>query len=161
VRARLVRLADAWRSLSSGVAWLPPTLARLWVGLALIVRGWVRLHPLWPYRDFIGALGLPWPEAWALVVADGQLICGAFLVLGLLTRPAALVLLVGTAAAVSIGQLNDLVTWQDLLTFNELTQMIVFVWLAIAGAGPLSLDARILRRLQAAERLRVGADERS
>src|SRR5258706_10662591 len=147
MRARLLRFIDGWRSTAHALAWLPPTLARLFVGLALVVRGWVRMHPLWPFRDFLGALGLPWPQLWALIVADGQMVCGMLLLFGLLTRIDAVVLLVGTAVAVSIGQVHELVTWQDLLTFNELTQMVVFVWLAIAGAGPLSLDAWLAKRL--------------
>lgn len=84
--------------------------------------------------------GVPAPEAATYLVGTLELVCGALLVIGLLTRPAALLLaanLVGaiaTAGRVEGGSFNLGVAPALLLA------MLFLVW---AGPGRLALDGRV------------------
>jgi putative oxidoreductase len=120
-------------------AWLP-TVVRVVTGLFFVSTGIGKFadHAK-EVADFRG-FEVPWPEVAVPVVGTVELVGGLLLVVGLLTRPAALVLAcnmigaLGTAGRVEGGSFHLL--YAPVL----LVLMVFLVW---AGAGRLSLDERM------------------
>jgi putative oxidoreductase len=86
---RLRPLHEWILSVSRRLAWLPPLLARVSVGLVFVTTGWGKLQNLDRVIEFFRSLGIPAPEYQAPFVAATELSCGLLLVLGLGTRFAA------------------------------------------------------------------------
>jgi putative oxidoreductase len=63
-----------------------------------------------------------------------------FLLLGLLTRISAGALGVTMIVAIKSAKLADVNSLETLLGFDEFEYLALFLWLAIAGPGKLSLD---------------------
>ena len=77
---------------------------------------------------------------------------GMFLLAGLLTRISAGALGVTMIVAIRSAKWDQVDSLESLLGFDETAYLAIFLWLAIAGAGPLSLDrllARFARRSRA------------
>jgi len=93
----------------------------------------------WPFADEIVAARFPFPEPMAWLAAFAQLGGGLFLVLGLLTRPAALVIIGTLLGAVY----TNVVLRKD----NQLALLYLAAIVAILlqGAGPGSLDSLLFR----------------
>jgi len=75
------------------------------------------------------------------------LVCGALILIGLLTRIAVIPLMITMVVAILTVKMEDLSGVKDLLRTEELHYIVFFIWLAIAGAGALSLDEWLARRL--------------
>ena len=73
--------------------------------------------------------------------------CGLFLLLGLLTRISAGALAVTMVVAIKAAKWGDVDSLETLLGFDEFEYLALFLWLAIAGPGALSLDVPISRWL--------------
>ncbi len=129
---------DRLRRLADRLSFLGPTLARLTVGLVFIGTGWGKLHNLGDVTDFFASLHIPAPGFNARLAASTEFFGGIAVLVGLGTRLAALPL--GFTMVVAIPGLTALVG------FEEWSYLVFFIWLALAGAGPLSLDALIRRR---------------
>ena len=69
---------------------------------------------------------------------------GLFLLAGLLTRISAGALGVTMIVAIRSARWGEVDSLETLLGFDETEYLALFLWLSIAGAGPLSLD-RLLR----------------
>ena len=95
LRVRTSLLATAGR-----LSWLPPTLARLAVGVVFAGTGWGKLHHLDKITSFFADLGIPAPGFNAVLVGSAELICGVLLLIGLFTRLASLPLIVVMAVAI-------------------------------------------------------------
>jgi len=137
------RLEGAWHALR----WAPPLLARLTVGLTFAVTGWGKLHNLDGVTQYFASLGIPAAGFQAAVVATTELVCGGLLVAGLLTRLAALPLIVVMVVAIATAKWPEIQGAVDLAGTLEATYIAVLSWLGIAGAGALSLDHLVARRL--------------
>jgi len=132
-------ISDAWSSLLAGVAWPYIELAmRLWVAKLFFSFGGFQLMN-WQPTLLLASQENPVPglspAAAALVSTAAYLVCGAFLAMGFMTRYAALPLL-----ALSV------VTQVRYTPFDtQLFWITLSGWLAIHGAGPISLD-NLMRR---------------
>ena len=82
-----------------------------------------------------------------MVVAYSELIGGALLVVGLLTRLATIPLIVSMVVAILTAKRADLHGLFDLVGFDEFTYLCVLVMIAIIGPGRASLDQRLVQRL--------------
>jgi putative oxidoreductase len=133
------------------LAWLPPTLARLTVGWIFLWSGWGKLHALDGVIEFFGQLGIPYPELQAPFASATELVCGALLLAGLCTRIASVPLIVVMLVAIATAQRENVAALGDLFGLSEYLYVTLLVWLAIAGPGPLSLDAALLRLLERRE----------
>ncbi len=134
-------LLDLTERLATPFRWLPPTLARIAVGWVFVGTGWGKLQNLEPVIQFFTDLGIPFPQLQAPFVASTELVCGALLLAGFFTRAAAVPLIATMIVAIATAQWPQVETLSDLLGLVETLYIVLFVWLAIAGPGPLSLDA--------------------
>ena len=130
------RLLDIAERLS----FLGPTLARLTLGVVFIGTGWGKLHSLDKVTDFFTELAIPAPGFNAVLASSAELICGALLLVGLLSRLAAIPLMVVMTVAILTAKLENLHGISDLLGFEEWTYIVLAFWIAVVGPGPLSLD---------------------
>lgn len=129
--------------------WLGPLLVRLTIGLVFAASGWGKLHNLDGVTRFFEALGIPAPAAQAAFVSTVELVAGIMLMVGLLTRVAALFLIGVMAVALWTAKLPELHGIVDLAGTVELAYLVAFVWLVVAGPGTVSLDHVIARAPEA------------
>jgi putative oxidoreductase len=127
--------------------WLAPLTGRLGVGLLFLLDGWAKLHNLPAVTQYFQELGIPAPGLNATFVASTQLVCGTLLVVGLLTRLAALPLIGCMVVAVLTAKLKDLTSLYAFVGFDEVTYIVVLVMIAIIGPGEVSADHYLLRKL--------------
>lgn len=132
---------DLTERLATPFRWLPPTIARIAVGWVFVTTGWGKLQDLAPVVQFFTDLGIPYPEIQAPFVASTELVCGALLLVGLFTRAAAVPLICTMIVAIATAQWPQVETLSGLLGLVETLYIVLFVWLAVMGPGPLSLDA--------------------
>ena len=88
------------------------------------------------FRDFLGARGVPSPLFAAHLSVYAQFVCGILYVVGLLVRPAALVMVVNFVAALVIAHLNTPLDAARL----ALCMLFSSLFLLFNGAGALSFD---------------------
>lgn len=134
-------------------SWLPPLFARLVVGWVFMWSGWTKLNNLYPTGEpgtdgyFQGMIlnfkdwGIPAPEVMAPFVSGVEFFGGLLLLLGLFTRIAATPLVIVMIVAILSAKWDQVDSLQTLLGFEETAYMALFGWLAVAGPGPVSLDA--------------------
>ena len=138
LRRLVLAIADA-------LAWAGPTLARWTVGWIFLLSGWGKLHDLERVIQFFGELGIPHPELQAPFAAGTELVCGTLVLLGLLTRIASVPLIVTMTVAILTAQKDNVGSVGDLFGLIEWCYIALLVWLGVAGPGPLSLDALLVR----------------
>lgn len=143
--ARLLELRERLLEVTAALAWLPPLLARISVGLTFVSTGWGKLHNLDHVIAFFTKLGIPFPQYQAPFVAMTEFSCGTLLALGLLTRGVALPLIGTMGVAIATAIWPELDGPVDLLGREEFLFVVLLVWLALAGGGPISLDGLLLR----------------
>lgn len=129
------------------LAWLPPLAARASVGWVFLESGWGKLHNLEGVTEFFASLGIPAPHLQAPFVAGTELLGGALLLLGLATRFAALPLIGVMTVAILTALRDQIGAFSDLFGLAEFCYIALLAWLAISGAGSVSLDAVLRRRL--------------
>ncbi|MGH7818726.1 MAG: DoxX family protein [Candidatus Binatia bacterium] len=136
---------DLPERIASHLLWLPPTLARIAVGWVFLQTGWGKLQNLDRIIAFFTDLGIPFPQYQAPFVSATELVCGALVLVGLLTRFAAVPLIGTMVVAIATAQWSQVDSLAGLLGLVETLYIVLFAWIAIAGPGPVSLD-RLLER---------------
>jgi putative oxidoreductase len=126
-------------------AWLAPLAARITVGVVFMGTGWTKLHNLPAITKNFTALGIPAPEILTPFVSGVEFFGGLLLLLGLLTRFAAVPLMIVMVVAILSAKAGDIDSLETFLGFEEVSYFVMFAWLAIAGPGPVSLDHFILK----------------
>ena len=122
-------------------AWLGPLVARITVGWVFALSGWGKLHNLpLVITNFRESWGIPYPEILAPFVSGIEFLGGLFLLAGFLTRISAGALGVTMIVAIRSAQWADVDSFDTLLGLEEFMYLALFLWLAIAGPGALSLD---------------------
>jgi len=131
------------------IEWLAPLFARIVVGWVFLWSGWGKLNNLPAITDNFVSWGIPFPHILTPFVSGVEFFGGIFLLFGLLTRISAGALGVTMIVAIKSAKWDQVDSLETLLGFDETEYLALFLWLAIAGAGPVSLDwllKRILRR---------------
>ena len=141
------------RTLSARLGFVPPLLARIVLGVVFVQSGWGKLHDLDRVVAFFTELGIPAPQVQAPFVAGTELVCGTLVLAGLATRLAAVPLIVTMIVALATAQAENVSTLSDLFGTIECLYAVLLAGLVIGGAGTVSLDAWIARRLDAADSL--------
>jgi putative oxidoreductase len=135
------------------LAFLPPLLTRLAVGQAFYLTGRGKIANPDNVAQFFTDLGIPFPAANAAFVSRLEYYGGMLLIVGLLTRIAAVLL--GSTMMVALLTAHRQELLDALAGTGEagLTDMVALVyllfllWLAVAGPGVVSLDAALKRWL--------------
>ena len=142
------RIQDLVNRIARSVEWLPPLVARLCVGIVFALSGWGKLHSLEQVTSFFTDLGLPAPAFQAAFVSTVELVGGVLLLAGLLTRYAAVPLMITMVVAILTAQRANIHGVGALAGLIEFAYIALLMWLAVAGGGRLSLD-HVLGRLRA------------
>jgi putative oxidoreductase len=125
--------------------WVALLLGRLATGLLFLSAGWGKVHDLGKVTEFFSSLGIPFPGFNAVLVGYSEMLCGFALVVGLLTRLAALPLVVSMAVAIFTARADDVSGLFDLIGLEEFTYLSVLMMLVILGPGRASLDHLLAR----------------
>ncbi len=143
-------LIDMPERRSAVFRWLPPLFARIVVGWVFLWTGWAKLNNLPQMIQNFREWGIPWPEIMTPFVSGVEFFGGLLLLVGLFTRVAATPLVIVMIVAIVSAKLDQVNSLETLLGFEEVAYMALFGWLAVAGPGPVSLDA-LLQRLYSRE----------
>lgn len=136
----LARLLFAPTQLTTDLGLL---VMRLWFGLVMaIAHGIPKFDKLDRFAAGLAEDGMPIPEVMALLAALSESVGGLLIALGLLTRPAALALVVTMSVAAFVAHAEDPFAKQEF----ALLYGVGFLALALAGPGRLSLDHLLGRR---------------
>jgi putative oxidoreductase len=147
-----------WHAIESALAtlraaeWIPITAVRILIGLFYLISGAYKL--LVPARfsmmeQTLAQSHIPFPHVNAILLSLVEVVCGAGLVVGLLTRLCALVLAVDMMVAVATNRIHSIqasgvLTWlDDFLYLPEVLYVMILVWLIFSGPGRYSLDGLI------------------
>ena len=132
--------------------WIVRLLIRLGVGVMFFGSGLGKLGKLTGLTQYFRSLGIPAPEIQAPLVASIELVAGALIVIGLATRPAAVILCGVMAVAIvtaAVPEKHITANWHgllELLYLPEVLLVLLLLSLVVAGAGRASLDAWFARR---------------
>jgi len=136
---------DWSRAIASLFTWLAPLAARITVGVVFAQTGWLKLHALPRMIENFREWGIPAPEIMTPLASGIEFVGGALLLAGLLTRFAAVPLMIVMVVAIVSAKWSAVDSFVTLMGFEEVSYFVMFAWLAIAGPGPVSLDHFILR----------------
>src|SRR5262245_48740202 len=148
-RGRGVQLVSRVYAQLERLEWLVRLVVRLSVGIEFFGSGLGKLGKLPGFIQFFRSLGIPFPEVQAPFVAGVELICGALIVVGLGTRPAALMLCGVMSVAIvtaAVPEKKITASWHGLLEFFYLPEwclLLLLGWLLFAGPGRASLGALV------------------
>ena len=143
----LVEALIEWpRKVALHLAWLGPLFARIVTGWVFLWTGWGKLtHLPLVIQNFEG-WGIPAPDILAPFASGVEFFGGFLLLIGLLTRMSAGALGVVMIVAVLSVQGADVDSLLTLVGLEEIMYLALFLWLAIAGAGRVSLDYLLERK---------------
>lgn len=144
----LIRFLIAWpERVAQHFLWAGPLLARLVTGYVFMLTGWGKLNNLPHMIELFTQWGIPFPQIMTPIASGIECFGGLFLILGFLTRISGGALAVIMAVAIVSAKLADIDSLETVLGFEEATYFAVFTWLAISGAGEISLDYYLNRRV--------------
>src|SRR5713226_8222703 len=124
------------------------------ISLIRVLVGWVFLSEgiqkfLFPEALGVGRfvkIGIPWPLVMAPFVGVVEIVCGTLLLIGLLTRLAAIPLLIDICVALYSTKIVTLTkngVWSTLHEARtDVSMLLGLIFLLIVGGGSLTLDAR-------------------
>ncbi|MEA3196746.1 MAG: putative oxidoreductase [Gammaproteobacteria bacterium] len=139
-------LIDWPERVAAHLTWLAPLFARITVGWVFLWSGWGKLHNLPQLTENFVGWNIPIPHFFAPLTSGIEFFGGLFLLLGLLTRISAGALGVTMIVAIASAKWADVDSLETLLGFDEFEYLALFLWLAIAGPGVISLD-HLLKRM--------------
>ncbi len=146
-------VTTAQERLIEPLSFIAPLATRITLGLGFVQTGNGKLHNLERTTQFFASLGIPAPGLNALFIGSLELVGGAALVIGLLTRPfAALLTSTMVVALLTADRSSFLESWTqasdksptDIAAFVFL---LLLLWLVFLGPGKASVDEFIVRRL--------------
>lgn len=149
---RLLALRSWLLSLAEKLRPAALLLARLGVGLVFLSTGWGKVHNVAKVTAFFESLHIPAPGFQAVLVGWTELLCGAALVLGVMSRLAAIPLAFSMVIAIATAKKGDLHGLFDLVGFEEFTYIVVLFVIAVLGPGAWSVDRLLEKKLVGAKR---------
>jgi putative oxidoreductase len=133
-------LIDWPRKVARHLLWLAPLFARITVGWVFLWSGWGKLNNLPQVTQNFIDWGIPLPHLLTPFTSGVEFFGGLFLLAGLLTRISAAALGITMIVAIKAAKWGDVDSLETLLGFDEFEYLALFLWLAIAGAGKVSID---------------------
>jgi putative oxidoreductase len=149
VRYLVQWLLDWPESVARHLAWLAPLFARITVGWVFLWSGWGKLSDLPTVIQNFSGWGIPLPQLLGPFVSGVEFFGGLFLLAGLFSRISAGALGITMIVAIRSAKWADVDSLETLLGFDEFEYLALFLWIAIAGAGPVSLDHWLQQRFGA------------
>lgn len=141
-------LASALRILTS-VSSAAPLLTRLVFGQAFFLTGRGKWMNFENTVNFFAQIGIPFPEANAAFIASLEMIGGLLLIVGLGTR--LISGLLGSTMVVALVTADKQsfleALGSDLTGVTPVVYLLALVWLVLYGAGQLSLDTLLGRKI--------------
>jgi putative oxidoreductase len=134
--------------------WIPITAVRVLIGIFFCISGGTKLLVPTQFSTMERTLAeshIPFPHANALFVSLVEFVCGAGLVLGLLTPLCALLLVVDMIFAIATNRIHSIqasgvCAWlDDFLYLPEVLYVMILVWLIFSGPGRYSIDGYRMR----------------
>ena len=122
------------------LTWAGPLVARLVVGYVFMLTGWNKLQHLPDMIQNFTDWGIPFPEILTPFVSGVECFGGVLLMLGLFTRVVGGMLTGVMIVAIFSAKFAEIDSLETLLGFEETLYAALFFWLAIAGAGRVSID---------------------
>lgn len=126
-------------------SWAGPLFARLVVGYVFMLTGWAKLNNLEAMTKNFTEWGIWFPKIMTPFASGVECFGGLLLILGLFTRIAGAQLAFVMLVAIRVAKWDDINSLETLFGFEEVAYMAIFFWLAIAGAGKVSLDYMLMR----------------
>lgn len=143
----LVKWLIEWpRSVARHLAWLGPLVARIVTGWVFLWTGWGKLTHLPLVTQNFEGWGIPAPGLMAPLASGIEFFGGILLIVGLLTRISAGALGVVMIVAIATVQWPEVDSFLTLVGLEEVMYLALFLWLAIAGAGRISIDYHLEKR---------------
>jgi putative oxidoreductase len=136
---------DRLRRRADQLSFIGPALVRITLGVVFIGTGWGKLNTLPQVTEFFASLHIPAPAFQARLAASTEFFGGILVLVGLGTRLVSLPLAFTMLVAILTAKRADIDGISSLLGFEEWSYLVMFLWLAFAGAGALSLDALVAR----------------
>lgn len=124
-------------SIHSGLANFAIFLLRVFLGIAMLYTGFMKIPPSEQLVDMVAKIGLPIPSFFAVVAGLLEIVGGACLLLGIFTRwGAAFIMFVVLMALIFVHTSDPFrVRFLPLLVFFTSLQFLLI------GAGKISIDA--------------------
>src|ERR1700739_3742564 len=141
-------LIDWPRRVAHHLLWLAPLFARITVGWVFLWSGWGKLNNLPQITENFVGWGIPFPQFLTPLTSGIEFCGGLFLLLGFLTRISAGALGVTMIVAIKAARWGEVDSLETLLGFDEFEYLALFLWLAIAGPGVVSLDHLLMRMMR-------------
>lgn len=138
-----------WSDRAARYEWAPALLARVSVGAMFMSSGWGKLHRLPEFTAFFESLGIPAASVQAPAIATLELCGGTALFLGLGARAFAALLASTMVVALATDKLRDPKNHAlgNLFYLPEWLLLCLLLWIAFAGAGRLSVDHVLRKKL--------------
>ena len=131
--------------------WLPLLLVRASLAAVFVPTGWGKLHDLEKVTGFFTELGIPAPHFNAVLVAVSELGCGSLLLIGLVSRLAAVPLIISMTIAILTAKRADISGVTDLFAVDEFIYIVMAIVVLVLGAGAISVDGLLARRMKIAK----------
>lgn len=145
---KLIALYEKCVALLGKLRWLPPLLARIVVGWIFVESGWGKMHNIDKVAEFFVSLNLPAPVFQAHLVAYTELVAGFLVLIGLATRAASIPLSITMVVAILTAKAEEIHELSDLFAMSEFLYIVLFIWLIIEGAGAISVDHHLSKKLK-------------
>ena len=145
---RIVQRVEALLRVLSEAEWVPQLLMRLFVGYFFLETGWGKVHNLGAMAERFEGWGIPAPAFSAAVSGYTELLGGALVLVGLLTRLASIPLIINMAVALLVVKMKKVSGLDDFVELDEPLYALSFLWLVFSGPGKASLDRLLWRTLR-------------
>lgn len=143
---KLLNFLIVWpEHIASHFLWAGPMIVRMSVGYVFMLTGFGKLQNLDRVTEYFASLGIPAPHILTPFVSGLECFGGLFLMLGVLTRISAGGLAITMMVAIATAKWEEVDSLHTLLGFEETLFLAIFTWLAICGAGKISVDYMVSR----------------
>lgn len=127
--------------------YFPEMISRLTIGFIFIESGVGKIQNLPKVISYFESLQIPFASIQAPIVSYTELILGGCILLGFLTRLAALPLILIMIVALGTAKTEEITNFSALLGLSEFLYILILLWLFSNGSGVLSIDHLVLKQL--------------
>lgn len=111
------------------------------IGVIFVQAGWGKFQNLGQVTGFFAGLGIPAPGLMTPFVAGVELIGGALLLIGFMTRLAAAPLIITMVVAQWTAHMDDVKQFTDIFQQKAVLIGLLLLWMLTHGPGRFSADA--------------------